>query len=49
VYYQGIRYSDWGLALAAGLLKGVVALTLVLGANKVAHAFGEAGVYRKAS
>jgi hypothetical protein len=26
-----------------------VALTLVLGANKVAHAFGEAGVYRKAS
>jgi hypothetical protein len=35
-------------AAAAGLVKGVVAVILVLVANKVAHLFGEAGVYQKA-
>jgi putative aldouronate transport system permease protein len=29
------------------LVKGLVAVVLVLGANKIAHIFGEAGVYQK--
>ncbi len=49
VYFEGIQYSKWGFALAAGLTKGVVALLLVLGANKLAHRMGEAGVYQKAA
>ena len=48
VYYQGVVNGDWGFAAAAGLVKGVVSLALVLGANKMAHLFGEAGVYQKA-
>ena len=48
VYYQGVVNGDWGFAAAAGLVKGVVSLALVLGANKLAHMFGEAGVYQKA-
>ena len=48
VYYQGVVNGDWGYSAAAGLVKGVVSLALVLGANKVAHLFGEAGVYQKA-
>ncbi|PMC74328.1 polysaccharide ABC transporter ATP-binding protein [Brachybacterium sp. UMB0905] len=47
VYYQGVIGGDWSYAAAAGLIKGVVSLALVLGANKLAHAFGEAGVYQK--
>ena len=47
VYYQGVVNGDWAFAAAAGLVKGVVSLLLVLGANKLAHAFGEDGVYRK--
>lgn len=48
VYYQGVIYGDWSFAAAAGLVKGVVSLILVLGANKLAHVFGEAGVYKRA-
>lgn len=47
VYYQGVINGDWSFAAAAGLVKGVISLGLVLGANKVAHAFGESGVYQK--
>ncbi|WP_247047332.1 ABC transporter permease [Arthrobacter rhizosphaerae] len=47
VYYTGIRNGDWGYAAAAGLIKGVVSLALILGANKLAHLFGESGVYSK--
>jgi putative aldouronate transport system permease protein len=47
VYYQGVINGDWGFATAAGLMKGVISLLLVLGANKLAHLFGEAGVYQK--
>ncbi|WP_239078823.1 ABC transporter permease [Cellulomonas marina] len=47
VYYQGVINGDWAFAAAAGLVKGVVSLLLVLGANKLAHVFGEDGVYRK--
>ena len=48
VYYQGVIAGDWSFAAAAGLVKGLVSLALVLGANKLAHVFGEAGVYQKA-
>lgn len=47
VYFQGVVAGDWSYAAAAGLLKGVVSLVLVLGANKLAHAVGEAGIYRR--
>lgn len=47
VYYQGVVYGDWSFAAAAGLLKGVVSLALVLGANKLAHVAGEAGIYQR--
>ncbi len=47
VYYQGVVYGDWSFAAAAGLVKGVVSLALVLGANKLAHVFGESGVYKR--
>lgn len=47
VYNNGILGGNWGQASAVGLVKGVVAVFLVLGANKVAHLFGERGVYSK--
>jgi len=48
VYYQGVINGDWSFATAAGLMKGVISLLLVLGANKLAHMMGEAGVYQRA-
>ncbi|MFJ8649537.1 ABC transporter permease [Streptomyces sp. NPDC093546] len=47
VWWNGIRNQDFGYAAAAGLVKGVVGVGLVLTANKVAHLMGEQGVYRK--
>ena len=47
VYNNGIINGDWGVAAAVGLVKGAVSVVLVLAANKVAHLFGEAGVYQK--
>ncbi|WP_200303446.1 ABC transporter permease [Streptomyces adelaidensis] len=47
VWWNGIRNQDFGYAAAAGLIKGVVGLALVLTANKVAHLMGEQGVYKK--
>ncbi|MEU7281674.1 ABC transporter permease subunit [Streptomyces sp. NPDC045431] len=47
VWWNGIRNQDFGYAAAAGLVKGVVGVGLVLVANKVAHLMGEQGVYRK--
>lgn len=47
VYFNGVVDGNWGMATAAGLLKGVVSLLLVLAANKLAHRFGEEGVYRR--
>lgn len=47
VYYQGVLFGDWSFAAAAGLVTGVISLLLVLGANKLAHVFGEAGIYQK--
>ena len=46
VFNNGILGSDWGTSAAVGLVKGVIATMLVIGANKVAHIFGEDGVYR---
>ncbi|AEM83085.1 ABC transporter permease [Streptomyces violaceusniger] len=46
VFNNGIVGGAWGVAAAVGLVKGIVGVLLVLGANKAAHFFGEEGVYR---
>ena len=45
VYFRGINGGDWGLATAAGLVKGLVGTVLVLGANRVAKRMGGEGVF----
>jgi len=47
VYNNGIIGGNWGVSAAAGLVKGLVGVLLVIGANKLAHVFGERGVYEK--
>ncbi|SDC58574.1 carbohydrate ABC transporter membrane protein 1, CUT1 family [Sanguibacter gelidistatuariae] len=47
VYFNGIVDGNWGAATAAGLLKGIVSLVLVLGANSLAHKLGEEGIYQR--
>ncbi|PSM37914.1 polysaccharide ABC transporter ATP-binding protein [Streptomyces dioscori] len=47
VWWNGVRNQDFSYAAAAGLVKGVVSLGLVLAANKIAHLMGEQGVYKK--
>ncbi|MEU1854161.1 ABC transporter permease subunit [Streptomyces sp. NPDC019990] len=47
VWWNGVRNQDFSYAAAAGLIKGVVSIGLVLAANKVAHLMGEQGVYKK--
>ncbi|MFC3499404.1 ABC transporter permease [Micromonospora krabiensis] len=47
VYNYGIVGGNWGTSAAVGLVKGLVGAILVLGANKVAHLFGERGLYAK--
>lgn len=47
VYNNGIIGGNWGMSAAAGLVKSVVGVGLVIGANKLAHVFGERGVYEK--
>jgi putative aldouronate transport system permease protein len=44
VYYNGIVDGNWGMAAAVGMIKAVVGLVLVLGANALAHRVGEPGV-----
>jgi putative aldouronate transport system permease protein len=46
VFNNGVIGGAWGVSTAVGLVKGVVGLALVLGANKLAHMFGERGVYQ---
>ncbi|MGZ0147712.1 ABC transporter permease [Kribbella sp. WER1] len=46
VYNNGILAGNWGVAAAVGLVKGLLGLVLVLAANRVAHLFGERGVYQ---
>jgi putative aldouronate transport system permease protein len=47
VYNNGVLGGAWGVAAAVGLVKGLVGVILVLTANKVAHIFGEQGVYQR--
>ncbi|TCC10621.1 ABC transporter permease [Kribbella soli] len=47
VYNNGVLGGAWGVAAAVGLVKGIVSVILVLTANKVAHIFGEQGVYQR--
>jgi putative aldouronate transport system permease protein len=47
VYNNGVIGRAWGVAAAVGLVKGLVGVVLVLTANKVAHLFGEQGVYSR--
>ena len=47
VYHQAIVPQQWSLGAAAGLFKAVVGLILILTANRLAHSFGEQGVYTK--
>jgi putative aldouronate transport system permease protein len=47
VYNNGILAGEWGPSAAVGLVKGLVGLLLVLGANKLAHRFGERGIYSR--
>ena len=46
-YYYGVVNGNFSYGAAAGLFKGVLSLILILGANKIAHLFGEDGLYRK--
>jgi putative aldouronate transport system permease protein len=45
VYNNGILAGSWGTSAAVGLVKGLVGLLLVLGANRLAHRIGEQGLY----
>ncbi|WP_353114412.1 ABC transporter permease subunit [Microbacterium sp.] len=47
VYNNAIINGAWGVSAAVGLAKGIVGTVLVFGANKIAHIFGEAGVYQR--
>ncbi|HEY6739818.1 MAG TPA: ABC transporter permease subunit [Actinopolymorphaceae bacterium] len=46
IYNFGVVGGSWGTSAAVGLVKGVVGVILVLLANKLAHVFGEDGIYR---
>jgi len=46
-YENGIVNGDFSYGAAAGLFLGATSVILILAANKVAHLFGEAGLYRK--
>lgn len=45
VYFKGIVGGQWGITAAAGIIKGVLGTVLVISANKLAHRFGQEGVY----
>lgn len=45
-FYYGIATNNYSYGAAAGLFKSVISLLLIWGANKLAHAFGEDGLYR---
>lgn len=46
-YENGIVAGNYSYGAAAGLFLGLTSVILILGANKVAHLFGEDGLYRK--
>jgi len=45
VYFRGVLGGQWGVATAAGLLKGVIGTILVLGSNKLAKRMGGEGIF----
>ncbi|WP_062204635.1 sugar ABC transporter permease [Streptomyces sp. NBRC 109706] len=45
VYYRGVAGGQWGVSAAAGLLKGVIATILIIGANRVAKRLGGSGIF----
>jgi putative aldouronate transport system permease protein len=45
VYFKGIVGGQWGITAAAGIIKGILGTVLVISANKLAHRFGQEGVY----
>lgn len=45
IYTKGVVNGNYSLATAAGMFKSVVSMIMVLGANKLAKAFGESGFY----
>jgi len=46
-FYYGITTNNYSYGAAAGLFKSVISLVLIWGANRLAHAFGEDGLYRR--
>jgi putative aldouronate transport system permease protein len=46
-YYTGVVGGGWSSGAAAGLAKGVVSALLIYAANKLAHRFGEDGIFAK--
>jgi putative aldouronate transport system permease protein len=46
-FYYGIATGNYSYGAAAGLFKSVISLLLIWGANKLAHVFGEDGLYRR--
>lgn len=45
-YFSGVVGGGWSSGAAAGLAKGVVGAILIYFANKVAHRFGESGIFQ---
>jgi putative aldouronate transport system permease protein len=45
VYFRGVLGGQWGIATAAGLLKGVIGTILVLSANRLAKRLGGEGIF----
>jgi putative aldouronate transport system permease protein len=46
-FYYGISTGGYSYGAAAGLFKSAISLLLIWGANRVAHVFGEDGLYRR--
>jgi len=46
-FYYGVVNNNFSYGAAAGLFKGILSLVLIVAANKLAHAFGEDGLYRR--
>ncbi|MFB9252316.1 ABC transporter permease [Sphaerisporangium melleum] len=47
LYWRTLTTGEWSYGAAAGLVKGLVGLLLILVANRVAHRFGEQGIYKR--
>jgi putative aldouronate transport system permease protein len=45
VYFRGVMGGQWGIATAAGLLKGIIGTILVLASNKLAKKMGGEGIF----